>query len=57
VDVAVLSETKKKLEGSEEQNTIYTYIVEYHKINMQQLVAIFINKKWKNKIHSYAFIN
>jgi hypothetical protein len=49
VDVAVLSETKKKLEGSEEQNTIYTYIVEYHKINMQQLVAIFINKKWKTK--------
>jgi hypothetical protein len=58
IDIAILSETKKKLKGSKE---LEHYILNYGAVPQEKRastgVAIMINKKLTNRIYSYDFIN
>lgn len=58
IDLAIITETKKKFKGSKELNKydmIYSGVPQGKRASAG--VAILINKFWKNKIHSYTFIN
>lgn len=58
VDIAVITETKKKLKGTEElEDYLYIYSGVPQNKRASAGVAIFINKSLKNKIHSYTWIN
>ncbi|PSN40274.1 hypothetical protein C0J52_24554 [Blattella germanica] len=58
IDIATITETKKKLKGSQELDK---YIMIYNGVEQNQRasagVAIMINKALKTKIHSYTFVN
>lgn len=58
IDIAAITETKKKGKGSKELNE---YIMFYNGVELHKRaaagVALLIHKSWKNKIHSYTCIN
>lgn len=58
VDIALISETKKKLQGSKELDN---YILFYSGVPQEKRAAagtaILILKKYRNRIHSYTIIN
>lgn len=58
VDIAVITETKKKLKGSKE---LEDYIMLYSGVpgnkRASSGVAVLLRKEWKTRIHSYNFIN
>jgi len=58
VDIAVIPETKKKLQGSQE---LEDYILLYSGVPTNQRafagIAIMIKAKFRNTIHSYMFVN
>ncbi|PSN46792.1 hypothetical protein C0J52_19145 [Blattella germanica] len=58
IDIAAITETKKKLQGSLE---LQNYLMIYGGVKQEQRasagVAIWIHKRLKNRIHSYTFIN
>jgi exonuclease III len=56
--IIILTETKEKLKGTQELAhfmLIYSWVPQ--RVRAQSGVAILISHKWKNKIHSYKFIN
>jgi exonuclease III len=58
LDIITLTETKKKLKGTQELahfTLIYSGVPQ--RVRAQSGIAILISHKWKNKIHSYKFIN
>jgi exonuclease III len=57
-DIIILTETKKTLKGTQELahfSLIYSGVPQ--RVRAQSGVAILISHKWKNKTHSYKFIN
>lgn len=58
IDIAVITETKKKLKGTKE---LKDFVMIYSGVPQNKRaccgVAILVNNKWKNKIISYSFIN
>ena len=56
IDVALITETKKKLRGTVDLSK-YTMIYSGVTQNARAGVAILMNMKWKDKIHSYEWLN
>ena len=58
INVTVVTETKKKLEGTEQ---IEKHAMIYSGVSAKQLaakaVAMLIDNKWTRRIESYTFIN
>ena len=58
IDIALITETKKKMKGTTDLNS-YTMI--YSGVSQEERaqagVAILINKKWKNRINGYEWHN
>ena len=58
VDIAVIPETKKKLKGSQElDNYILLHSGAPRNKRAAAGIAIMIKVKFKNRIHSYVFVN
>jgi len=58
VDIAVIPETKKKLKGSQDmEDDILLYSGVPTNKRAAAGIAIMIKAKFKNKIHSYVFVN
>jgi hypothetical protein len=58
INIAVINETKKKLEGTKETEN-YIMIYSGAPLNRRAScgVAILVNKKWRNRITSYEYIS
>lgn len=58
LDIAAISETKKKLKGSKQ---LTDYIMYYSGVEQEARasagVALYIHNKWKNRIQSYCCVN
>lgn len=58
INIAVISETKLKCKGTKDlDNYVMIYNGKPQNERASSGVAILIDKKWKNKLHSYTFIN